>query len=212
MARRLYDEEILYVDRLLGEILEQLEASGRPHAVLLTGDHGEHFGEHALMLHSNSLFEPLLRVPFVLAGDGVPRRHLESPPHLEDVVPSLLHLALGAEVEGLAGRSLLGPPVPLRSHVERLRDLLTIRDTEGWKLHLRLREDGSATPTALFHLPSDPGEERDLLAAEASRAERLLEGARQQLRRLGSKTTGPISEEHRAVLAELGYLENEDEE
>jgi arylsulfatase A-like enzyme len=41
--------------------------------VILTSDHGEQFGEHRLFEHGNSLYQPAVHVPLVIAGPGIPR-------------------------------------------------------------------------------------------------------------------------------------------
>src|SRR5690606_2852854 len=38
--------------------------------VIVTSDHGEHFGEHGLMAHGNSVYRPLLQVPLFIRFPG----------------------------------------------------------------------------------------------------------------------------------------------
>ena len=40
--------------------------------ILVTADHGEEFGDHGGLLHRDTLFEELVRVPFILWGSNVP--------------------------------------------------------------------------------------------------------------------------------------------
>ncbi len=75
-----YDNCIAYLDEEIGKLLESLQVRGvlENTVVIITSDHGEHFGEHDLMLHGNSLYRPLLDVPLLIsfpagpAGKSVP--------------------------------------------------------------------------------------------------------------------------------------------
>ena len=51
--RDAYDSCIAYLDNEIGSLLDQLEERGvlNNTLVIITSDHGEHFGEHDLMLH-----------------------------------------------------------------------------------------------------------------------------------------------------------------
>ncbi|TAH34613.1 MAG: hypothetical protein EYC70_16915 [Planctomycetota bacterium] len=205
---RLYDEEVLYVDALLGRLLAALEEGGRPTVILFTSDHGEHFGEHALTLHSCSLYEELVRVPFVLAGPGVPARRLEQPPQLEDVVPTLLDLA-GLPCDGLPGRSLLRGAPGERPHLARYNEHISVR-AGGWKLlaewHFR---DGQNVllPRELYAVDADPAEARDRLAEEPETVARLLALAHDMIRSAGARpdARGLTDESDQAFVHELGY-------
>jgi arylsulfatase A-like enzyme len=68
-----YDGAIAYLDHHLGRLFAELERRGALDntLVIVTSDHGEQFGEHGLMHHSNSLYLPVLHVPLVLS---YPRR------------------------------------------------------------------------------------------------------------------------------------------
>ena len=213
--RRLYDEEVLFVDRMLGELQQQIASSGRPTVVLFTADHGEHFGEHGLVLHRNSLYEPLVRVPLMLAGPGVPRRKLETVPHLEDVAPTLL-AAAGLDPEDLPGRDLRAETVPELPHFERYKDMLALRD-RGWKLHCRLVADADGTlqavPRELYFVDGDPEELDDRLAAEPEVAARLLTAANAVLAASAATLEGAIDDDplHQEALEALGYIDGVDD-
>ncbi|RMH03881.1 MAG: hypothetical protein D6702_04885, partial [Planctomycetota bacterium] len=188
-VRPLYHEEVLFVDRIVGELLDRIERGGRETVVLFTSDHGEQFGEHGLVLHSNSLYEELLRVPFLLAGPGVEPGRLEEPPQHIDVAPTLLALA-GLDPSGLPGRVLTaaGGAEP-RPHVARFHEWLAVRK-DGWKLILEEDGENGFRPVELYRLERDPSEGENLLeevppmlpelarlAAAAAAAERGARGA-----------------------------------
>lgn len=97
--RRRYMEEIMFTDQCISEVLDTIAKGGRDTIVILTADHGEHFGEHNLMKHGNSLYKENIRVPFFMSGPGIPRAtRTEQQIQLIDIAPTLLDLC-GIETE-----------------------------------------------------------------------------------------------------------------
>lgn len=72
LAREAYESSIRSMDRRIGELLSVLQRGGRLDntVVVITADHGEHFGEHGVFLHGTSLYPPLLHVPLVISAPG----------------------------------------------------------------------------------------------------------------------------------------------
>ena len=115
----LYDDEVAYVDGKIGEVLTFLKSNGLDEntLVVITSDHGEHFGEHGLMSHQYSVYEPLVRVPLLVRfprrfSAGREERMVQS----HDVYPTILELA-GIGWKPLPGRtcqSLLQPASGVR--------------------------------------------------------------------------------------------------
>ncbi len=64
----LYDEEVSYVDRRVGDLLGDLEQFGLLNSsiVIVTSDHGENLGDHRLVDHHFCLYDSLLRVPLIV--------------------------------------------------------------------------------------------------------------------------------------------------
>jgi arylsulfatase A-like enzyme len=64
----LYDSEIGYVDAVIGRMVDLLRARNVLDETLLviTADHGEHFGEHGLLAHKFNLYETNVRVPLLI--------------------------------------------------------------------------------------------------------------------------------------------------
>lgn len=97
-----YDGEIAFADAILGRLLDVLRTAGvyDETLVVVTADHGEHFGEHGRAYHQFSLFDELLHVPLVVkfpagtTADDVPTGELVS---LVDLYPTVL-AALGIPV------------------------------------------------------------------------------------------------------------------
>ena len=93
----LYDSEIFYTDHCFGQLCAKLEELDLwdDTLMIVTGDHGEAFGDHGHMLHGHIPYEELLRVPFMakipsisgVAGQAIP----EMVSHL-DIAPTVLDL------------------------------------------------------------------------------------------------------------------------
>jgi arylsulfatase A-like enzyme len=105
-----YDGGIAYLDFQIDSLLTALEERGvlNNTIVIITSDHGEHFGEHGLIQHGNSLFLPLLNVPLVFYYPaGVPLGlKVQAPASLRDLAATVLDL-VGVQGSGVPGRSLM---------------------------------------------------------------------------------------------------------
>jgi choline-sulfatase len=104
-AQQPYDGEIAHVDRQLHRLLEQIDA-GRS-IVLVTADHGESLGEHGEGTHGIFVYDATIRVPWVMAGPGVPvARVAATVARSIDVLPTLSDYAGLGPRNGIEGRSL----------------------------------------------------------------------------------------------------------
>jgi len=103
---KIYLEELMQIDKCLGEIFSAANDFERPTYLLLTSDHGEHFGEHGQMAHAKSLYKEVLRVPLLLSGPTIQRSELLSA-KLEDVLPTLTEVAHIKTPDSISGISLL---------------------------------------------------------------------------------------------------------
>jgi arylsulfatase A-like enzyme len=68
LVRDSYDNCIAYLDERLGELFDALQQSGvlDRTLVIVTADHGEELGEHALFDHGESLYRPETHVPLLV--------------------------------------------------------------------------------------------------------------------------------------------------
>lgn len=64
-----YDGSIAYLDEQIGLLFGELERRGElaDTLVIVTSDHGEHFGEYRILGHANSLYPQLIHVPLVVS-------------------------------------------------------------------------------------------------------------------------------------------------
>lgn len=93
----LYDGEIAYADRRVGELAGSLRRRGLLDRtiVVITSDHGEALGEHGFLDHKMNAFEELLRIPLVVRYPATvkPGQRLGDPVMLQDLYPTLLAMA-----------------------------------------------------------------------------------------------------------------------
>jgi arylsulfatase A-like enzyme len=121
-----YDGEIRFLDAMLGELFRAIEARGAGRTVVpLTSDHGEEFLDHGSLVHNDSLYDELIRVPFILRGPQVRAgTRMMTLCGLIDVMPTLLDLAGLEASEGHQGRSVLERNAAARTE-PRVLELLT---------------------------------------------------------------------------------------
>ena len=182
LHRSEYYALVTHLDAQVGRILEALESNGMAGktVVIFTSDHGLAVGRHGLMGKQN-MYEHSLRVPFVIAGPGIPRGTSNSTPiYLQDAMATALELA-GADASEVEFRSLL----PLirgersehypRIHAMYMRDRQRAVIEGNWKLI----EYPASGKVQLFNLEVDPQEQQDLAVAAESkeRLERLRKAA-----------------------------------
>lgn len=141
--------------------------------VVVTGDHGEQFGEHGAIEHQGAPWESVIRVPLLIhapAGDAV---EITAPVSLMDVLPTLLKGVGFPVAKEIFGRDLA--PLAVQGHIED-RPMFAEEYTrkihhvavgwQGWKL---MR---GAEPR-LFNLQTDPGETQNLIDQAPEQRARL---------------------------------------
>jgi choline-sulfatase len=170
--RREYYAIISHLDTQIGRILDDLEK--QPGAantyIIFTADQGLACGEHGLMGKQN-LYDHSVRVPFLIAGPGVPAgKRIDAPIYLQDVMPTALELA-GAKIpEDIDFQSL----VPLWRGEGKPRP----RIYGAYRQHQRMIQKGShklilypeAKVARVFDLATDPHEMNDLAGTAGGKA------------------------------------------
>ncbi|MDB4963121.1 MAG: sulfatase [Myxococcales bacterium] len=106
----LYDGEIAFTDLQIGRLLDDLRAKGLydKTIVVVTGDHGEGFGEHGIDLHGYHLYAPQTRVPLIMRVPGLGPRRSTTPAGHVDILPTLANLAGVPATTEMMGQSMLG--------------------------------------------------------------------------------------------------------
>ncbi|MEZ5312940.1 MAG: sulfatase [Thermoanaerobaculia bacterium] len=186
-ASDLYDAEVAENDASFGALLDELDArrlTART-AVLLTSDHGEEFLDHGGWKHGSTVFEEMLRVPFVLRlPEGRRAGEIETAPAEQiDVAPTFLALAGLPADSALPGRSVDDPvrfrePRTSTARLVRAEVYLTSAKRGRFKA-IRARGEWipplGRPPWRLFDLADDPRELVDL-AIENAFERKWLEG------------------------------------
>ena len=199
----LYDECLSGLDADLGAFLTELQVAGNLENtwVVITGDHGEHFGEHQQFGHGSSLYNELTHVPLILipplgrseSGDdphgAIRGRRIRNPVSTRNLAATVAELVDPGHDHPFPGSSLarywtgagLEPADPILSQLEdpslRGEDFRTdnvIRvDSLIDEDHVLI--DGKNQPLELYHLFNDPRQQYNLAGqpAERTRLERL---------------------------------------
>lgn len=180
-ARAGYLGLINHFDDLLYNFFNRLAQEGPDTWVLFTSDHGEMLGDHHLFRKMQP-YEACVRVPFLLAGPGVPAGvTINDPVSLIDILPTFCELA-GAEVpDHVEGRSVLPllegdrKPAPRVLHGE-FPEVAYVTNHQGCHYLTDGRSKYIWFPASgreqFFDVEADPHEMRDL-ASDSNRADEV---------------------------------------
>jgi len=219
-----YDAEVAFTDFEIGRFLADLERLGLAERtlVVLVSDHGEGLGQHGEATHGYLVYEPTLRVPFImslpeesgLAGSAERGARIGFSVRLIDVMPTVLD-AVGLEMEAAVdGRSLL-PLVrgeslaPEFCYFETLYPYFAYRWSplrgvrfNEWKYIL-------APEAEMYDVGGDRAESDNLIAREGERAAELDRALKEFMRleaEAGSGAGAQMSAEEVRRLSALGYI------
>jgi arylsulfatase A-like enzyme len=184
-----YDGAIAYLDSALADLKADLEARGQLDntVIVVTSDHGEHFGEHQKLSHANSLYRQLLQVPLVIwFPSRVSASVVAQPVSLRDLPRTLLDLAGVKDRWGFPGSSLArhwtASDSGSQQHPGIFSEMYSVSGPRAYSMvaegyHLA---KWFSRPGELYHLDDDPREERNLAstvegAAIKTRLERMAE-------------------------------------
>jgi choline-sulfatase len=148
-------------------------------ANILWSDHGEAFGEHGMIRHGFELWEPLVRIPWIVYVPGVAAHEIDARRSLVDLVPTILDLfdvMAPTGKDALSGESVLLDIVPPPKH-EPAERIVFIDMSEGpFNADRQAFIEGdlkliatSGQPIGLYNLKDDPAEQKNLLKDKALR-------------------------------------------
>ena len=233
-----YDASLRDVDAATADLISALAARGELDntIIVLTSDHGEQLGEHAMIGHKYSVYSPLLRVPLIVRYPPrlAPRR-VSEPVGVLGLYPTMLDLAgvqpcsddlqsswfAAQPAEGPVFSELLDPTTLNWKRVHKVYPdfdpspwMTRYQSVEhqGFKL-IRSSEGGAE----LYNLVADPAELEDLSEIDPERMELMdaqIDHWHTTFRQYVTDTAassaaekGEMSLEMRARLESLGYLD-----
>ena len=227
----LYDEEIQYVDSLIGKMVGLLSEHDVLDETMLivTSDHGEHFGEHGLVKHLFNLYETNVRVPLLIRypnghSSGVRDSSLVQ---LHDLFETTLSTAGAGGRHRSEGSDLSTGPAPQRpvfleyyAPVTAFRDWAVPASLDHFKRRLRAVRShdlklivGSDGSRELYDVARDSLElenliGRDEYAAESMRLQALLQDRFRACQEDPTVESAPIELDERTLqeLRSLGYI------
>lgn len=208
MARDAYDDCVASLDEQIGKLIDTLDRRGilKNTVVIITADHGEHFGEHqregrAIFGHRASVYQPEIHVPLVIiAPDRIaPGTSVPGAVSLRDLPATVLDLVGLEKGASFPGSSLVNPLrnwttgsgkasqeavlSEFSSRADISADHRYSRPTPGLSRAVLLGNEvyhriGDHTE-AFYDLDADPGETRNL--SSTSEAQTTLEQLRTSL-------------------------------
>jgi arylsulfatase A-like enzyme len=213
----LYDAEIRQLDNNLDMFFGALEERGllEDTIIIVTSDHGEEFLDHGGVLHGQTLYDELIRIPLIMAGPGVPKDKLvKKQVQAIDIMPTILELCgvrTPAEAQGRSMAPLLRDEKTEwteQAFVEadwrnEKHDIKRALRTDRYKLYY----DRHTGREELYDLAKDPGEKLNIIDSQPKIAEPL----RRELKKWMAAERGKpvrikLTEEEKSRLKALGYL------
>jgi arylsulfatase A-like enzyme len=181
LAQDTYDGAIAYLDHHIGLLMDELARRRLLDntLVVITNDHGEHFGEHGALDHGTTLYRQEIESPLLFVGPGVSARNVRvhAPVSLVDVPATIIDLLGLAGETPISGLSLttywqpdkLGAPRRLRlysqvtvagENLEKNKIVSVIADGMHYIRHQKpVREE-------LYDFDLDPLEVKDLAGSQ----------------------------------------------
>ena len=171
-ARHGYYANISYIDDLVGQLLDALQATGQLDntVIVFTSDHGDFLGERGLW-YKMSYLEPSAHIPLIIsAPKHFKARRVKEPVSLPDILPTLVDIATqgkGKLARHTDGRSLY----PLLAGVAENPEATAWGEylAEGTVAPMYMLRRGPwkyiycpTDPDQLFNLVDDPNELKNL--------------------------------------------------
>jgi choline-sulfatase len=199
--RDLYDGEVAFTDYHIGHVLDALDASplSERTVVVLTGDHGEAFGEHGAYFHGREVWEEIVRVPLLIRiPGGVPRRISRRVSDI-DLAPTVLELAAVSADPGARGQSLapelFGADLPERPIlIDQPRNVYYDTKRAFIEGNLKLHHLLDSNTYRLYDLDRDPGETNDMAAEDPATLRRIRRDFAQLTSQINEVEAVPPSE------------------
>jgi lipoteichoic acid synthase len=165
--RNRYLNAIRVADKLLGDLVRELESRGLADSTLIAvmGDHGEAFGQHAYRTHSKTIYEEELRIPLVLIAPRLTSEavRMDMLGQQIDIAPTLLDLLGQVPPTEWQGQSLFASDRTDRAYLFTAFHQYLFGVIEG---HDKYVWNASTGRGSFYDLSSDPAERSNLIRTE----------------------------------------------
>lgn len=227
-AISLYDSEIHNVDSYFNKLMSAVKIKSDNNIIVFFSDHGESLGEHDYYYdHGDLLYQPCLRIPLIIQGIGFTERHIYTSVRSIDIASTVIS-ALGIKIQShpFAGADLACTATDLDAYSETGLALLSEayeakkRFVEGMRGRLRSLVRGNKKIIYIpketeiefewYDLYQDPQETINKInqVDSAAMKKKLLDWVALDEGNWEEKK-GPIDEQTRKMLTNLGYLNPE---
>jgi choline-sulfatase len=215
---RPYEGEIAYSDSQLGRLLAALEAKAprEKTIVAVLSDHGESLGEHGEHTHGVFIYDSTLRIPFLIAGPGVPAGvRVKQQARSIDFLPTVLELMGGSTPANVQGLSLVpafsGKAVATDiAYAETLYPKMNMNWSELRAIRTNRWKYIRAPRPELYDLTSDPGETQNVIDRHRPEVQRFEAQLKDFISPAGDGTekvdTAMVDERVLEQLKSLGYV------
>ena len=179
--KALYGGEVTYIDGFIGELIYKIKAMGLydKSLIVLISDHGESLGEHHLIEHGESLYEPEIRVPLIIKlpfnNGGIKKgKRVKVRAQLIDVMPTILSALKIKPLAKFYGSDLIPymrdeGKLKLNDSYSEVHNFKSLTRGES-KLILSLPVKGKPE---LFNLKTDAGEKENLFQSSHEQGKNL---------------------------------------
>lgn len=164
-----YDNGVRQADWVISEIITELTQRGILNAnsiLLVTADHAESLGEHGIKTHADSVYESVIRIPWIWVGNAPPYASLSTPAIQADFAPTVLNALELPIPEHWSGVPLQAAP-PLRRTFHAQLPAVAVLDYDGQQ-RTKFVRDFNARTTQVFDLTADPREQSPRTVTNAS--------------------------------------------
>jgi tetratricopeptide (TPR) repeat protein len=166
-----YDGEIAYADQQIARLFDVVSkvSPAEQTVTAVLADHGESLGEHGEHTHGVFLYDSTLRIPFIMAGPGIPNGvRVKQQARTIDFLPTLLEVMGGRAPEYVQGLSLTplfsGKSVATDiSYAETLYPKMNMNWSELRAIRTNRWKYIRAPRPELYDLTSDPGETNNVI-------------------------------------------------
>jgi len=190
--QRLYAEECSHLDRRVGDffsLLQDYEVYDRS-VIIVIADHGESLGEHGIQFSHMGLYDPSIRVPFMLRSPTIDAASVvvDDQVRVQDVFPTALRLMGFRYAAQLDGRDLV-PRIRGEASGDLQALLIGRMGMLGSGMWVGLRERPwkylrSPPPESreeFYRLVEDPGEANDVSREESGAVQAARVGVDQAM-------------------------------